>query len=82
MCPHCKRPGVELLPDPETLTSQRSEMGSVAKETQAEKSVKAEERRAPAAADLGRVRSSSTVLDGAICIAFLLLFGLLYCRFG
>jgi len=56
-------------------------MGSVAKETQAEKSAKPKERGRPAATEMGRVRSS-TFLEGAIGFAFLLLVCLLYYRSG
>jgi len=80
VCPHCKRPNVELLPDPGALpSSQRLDVGSVAKEIEAEKSAKPKERRMPTAT--GRVRSS-TVLEGAIGFVFLILIGLLYYRSG
>ena len=82
MCPHCKRPNVELLPDPGALpSSQRLDVGSVAKEIEAEKSAKPKERRMPTATEVGRVRSS-TVLEGAIGFVFLILIGLLYYRSG
>ena len=73
---------MELLPDPGTLpSSQRLDMGSVAKENQAEKSAKPKGGRMPTATEMGRVRSS-TVLEGAIGFVFLMLIGLLYYRSG
>ncbi|KAL9714854.1 hypothetical protein Ac2012v2_001514 [Leucoagaricus gongylophorus] len=84
VCPHCKRPSMELLPDPGSVPSgqrlDRELEAEVQAQTQAEpeKSGEGEERQEPGAAEMGRVRSPMA-LDGAICITFVLLFGLL-CR--
>jgi len=75
---------MELLPDPGSVPSgqrlDRELEAEVQAQTQAEpeKNGEGEERQEPGAAEMGRVRSPMA-LDGAICITFVLLFGLL-CR--